>query len=209
MQKEHDIISGPDSMMPYFFSSIPGWWDCSGVHLQSHNTVWGGFWSKTSLKGDSRISDFNAWHLSPLSFQMDGGMTNEMCLAFLFYYPASQITSCIIYPNTTHPMMNSSYQYEQMQCFIQACYTLLYMFSHKRLLVSDRMNTTMYQSESTEYESWMKMVPELQVISNDEVSNRLFLFWLPTNKDIQFNHLFYLFNFLNHSSANTPLVLCL
>ncbi|XP_028998061.1 DBH-like monooxygenase protein 2 homolog [Betta splendens] len=40
--------------------------------------------------------------------------TDEMCLAFLFYYPATKISQCISHPNTTQ-LRNSNYQMSESE----------------------------------------------------------------------------------------------
>nr|XP_046230083.1 DBH-like monooxygenase protein 2 homolog isoform X2 [Scatophagus argus] len=68
--------------------------------------------------------------------------TDEMCLAFLFYYPAIKITTCISHPNTTFPLLNTSYQMTEE-------------------------NPTLDLDEIAEYESLLKTIPQIQMISDD------------------------------------------
>ncbi|XP_073349527.1 DBH-like monooxygenase protein 2 homolog [Pagrus major] len=70
------------------------------------------------------------------------GTMNEMCLAFLYYYPAINITTCQSHPNTMHPLMNTSYQ----------------MFEG---------TTAPDQDEIAAYERLLKTVPQLQFVSDD------------------------------------------
>ncbi|XP_045916784.1 DBH-like monooxygenase protein 2 homolog [Micropterus dolomieu] len=63
--------------------------------------------------------------------------TDEMCLAFLFYYPAIKITTCVSYPDTKSSM-NTSYQM-----------------------------TTSNKDGIAEYESLLKTLPQHQIIMDD------------------------------------------
>ncbi|XP_044024444.1 DBH-like monooxygenase protein 2 homolog isoform X2 [Siniperca chuatsi] len=65
--------------------------------------------------------------------------TDEMCLAFLFYYPAIKITTCISHPETMNPSVNTSYQM-----------------------------TTSDQDGIAEYESLLKTLPQLQLIFDED-----------------------------------------
>ncbi|XP_076612797.1 DBH-like monooxygenase protein 2 homolog [Chaetodon auriga] len=69
--------------------------------------------------------------------------TDEMCLAFLLYYPAIKISSCISHPNTMHPLMNTN----------------------SRTSVVTTMSD---QDEIAEYESLLKAVPQIQMASDDK-----------------------------------------
>ncbi|XP_040920021.1 DBH-like monooxygenase protein 2 homolog isoform X2 [Toxotes jaculatrix] len=73
--------------------------------------------------------------------KMGLGTTDEMCLAFLLYYPAIEITSCVSYPNTMS-LSNTSYQ----------------MFEE----------TTSDLDEIAEYQSLLNTLPQIQVISSDD-----------------------------------------
>ncbi|XP_039980893.1 DBH-like monooxygenase protein 2 homolog isoform X2 [Xiphias gladius] len=66
--------------------------------------------------------------------------TDEMCLAFLFYYPAIKITSCISHPNTMS-LSNTSYQMSE--------------------------ETTSDLDEIAEYQSLLNSLPQIQLISDD------------------------------------------
>ncbi|XP_019953089.2 DBH-like monooxygenase protein 2 homolog [Paralichthys olivaceus] len=73
--------------------------------------------------------------------KMGLGTTDEMCLAFLFYYPAIGITSCISHP-MTNALLNTSYE------------------------VSD--NTTLNYDEIVEYENVLKSLPQIQLVTDAE-----------------------------------------
>lgn len=68
-------------------------WDLLQVHF---------LWSQASSPSSSGV-------VSPL--QMGLATTDEMCLAFLFYYPLIKVAWCTSSPNTTHPLINMSDQY--------------------------------------------------------------------------------------------------
>ncbi|XP_029705011.1 DBH-like monooxygenase protein 2 homolog isoform X1 [Takifugu rubripes] len=67
--------------------------------------------------------------------------TEEMCLAFLLYYPLIEVTSCVSRPNTTHPLMSTSD----------------WIFNGNS---SD-------QDEIASYEEQMKTLPQIQAASDD------------------------------------------
>lgn len=93
--------------------------------------------------------------------------TEEMCLAFLFYYPLIDVTTCVSLPNTTHPLMDQWDQARLPPLWIQFLVVAL-------TLVSDRMfegNSTWDQDEIVEYEDLLKTVPQIQIASDDNVSN--------------------------------------
>ncbi|XP_070781695.1 DBH-like monooxygenase protein 2 homolog [Enoplosus armatus] len=71
--------------------------------------------------------------------QMGLATTDEMCLAFLFYYPAIEISTCVSHPDTKHPSMKTSYKM-----------------------------TTSDQDGIAEYESLLKNLPQLQLIMDDD-----------------------------------------
>ncbi|XP_041814122.1 DBH-like monooxygenase protein 2 homolog isoform X2 [Chelmon rostratus] len=68
--------------------------------------------------------------------------TDEMCLAFLLYYPAIEISLCISHPNTTHPLMSRSYRTSVV--------------------------TIPSDLEIAEYEGLLKAVPQIQMAVNDQ-----------------------------------------
>ncbi|XP_041660510.1 DBH-like monooxygenase protein 2 homolog [Cheilinus undulatus] len=80
--------------------------------------------------------------------KMGLGTTDEMCLAFLFYYPAIKITTCISHPNTLHPSLSTSNQ----------------LFEESR---------TLTEEEILEYERLLKTVPQIHLVSDDD-SNHTF-----------------------------------
>lgn len=94
--------------------------------------------------------------------------TEEMCLAFLLYYPLIEVTSCASFPNTTHPLMSTS------------DWSTLHQLHNKSIprglaltLVSNRSfdgNSTSDQEEIAGYEELMKTLPQIQVASDDNVS---------------------------------------
>uniref|UniRef100_UPI0037E82EA7 DBH-like monooxygenase protein 2 homolog n=1 Tax=Semicossyphus pulcher TaxID=241346 RepID=UPI0037E82EA7 len=75
--------------------------------------------------------------------KMGLGTTDEMCLAFLLYYPEVKITSCISHPNTLHPAMSTSSQ----------------MFEG---------TSTADQDEIANYEHLLKNMPQIQLVSDSE-----------------------------------------
>ncbi|XP_060907402.1 DBH-like monooxygenase protein 2 homolog [Labrus mixtus] len=75
--------------------------------------------------------------------KMGLGTTDEMCLAFLLYYPAIKISSCISHPNTMHPSLSTSNQ------MIQG-------------------TTTLSEEEIVEYEHLLKTVPQFQLVTDVE-----------------------------------------
>ncbi|XP_035534420.1 DBH-like monooxygenase protein 2 homolog [Morone saxatilis] len=72
--------------------------------------------------------------------------TDEMCLAFILYYPAIDIDTCISHPDTTHPFIDASYQMSEE-------------------------TTTLDPDEIVEYESLLKTLPQIQLITDDNVIN--------------------------------------
>ncbi|XP_030261454.1 DBH-like monooxygenase protein 2 homolog [Sparus aurata] len=74
--------------------------------------------------------------------KMGLGTTDEMCLVFLYYYPAINVTTCQSHPNTRHPSMNTSDQ----------------IFGG---------TTTPDQDEIAAHERLLKTVPQFQVIADD------------------------------------------
>ncbi|XP_069552777.1 DBH-like monooxygenase protein 2 homolog [Brachyistius frenatus] len=68
------------------------------------------------------------------------GTTDEMCLAFIFYYPAIKIKSCISHPNTTYLSNNRN---------------------------DKTPGDTSDPDEIAEYETVLKTLPQVQVISSD------------------------------------------
>ncbi|XP_069014865.1 DBH-like monooxygenase protein 2 homolog [Embiotoca jacksoni] len=68
------------------------------------------------------------------------GTTDEMCLAFIFYYPAIKIKSCISHPNTTYLSNNRN---------------------------DKTPGDTSDPDKIAEYETVLKTLPQVQVISSD------------------------------------------
>ncbi|XP_075905693.1 DBH-like monooxygenase protein 2 homolog [Nelusetta ayraudi] len=68
--------------------------------------------------------------------------TDEMCLAFLLYYPEIPIGSCISHPNTTHPSVDASYK-------------------------ASEGSSMPDQDDIAAYEGLLKSIPQIQVVSTD------------------------------------------
>ncbi|CAJ1078032.1 DBH-like monooxygenase protein 2 homolog [Xyrichtys novacula] len=76
--------------------------------------------------------------------KMGLGTTDEMCLAFLLYYPAIKISSCISHPNSYHPLLQTM----SSQIF--------------------EGTATPSRDDIAEYERLLKKVPQIQVVSSSE-----------------------------------------
>ncbi|XP_071335319.1 DBH-like monooxygenase protein 2 homolog [Trachinotus anak] len=96
---------------------------------------------KTIKQGDEIVVEctYNTANRTGVT-KMGLGTTDEMCLAFLFYYPAINITACISYPNTKF-QSNSSY-----------------------LMSGETTN----QDEIAEYQSFLNALPQIQMISDTD-----------------------------------------
>ncbi|XP_056261677.1 DBH-like monooxygenase protein 2 homolog [Seriola aureovittata] len=79
--------------------------------------------------------------------EMGLATTDEMCLAFLFYYPAIKIKSCVSHPNTKF-LSNSS---------------------------SQMSGETTNQEEIAEYQSLVNALPQIELISDDDHNFRKYV----------------------------------
>ncbi|XP_068610070.1 DBH-like monooxygenase protein 2 homolog [Brachionichthys hirsutus] len=77
------------------------------------------------------------------------GSYDEMCLAFLFYYPEIKISSCLSHPNTNHPLMGTSNR----------------MFEN---------NTIFTKNDVVTHETLLKTVPQLQLAIHENLSNSFY-----------------------------------
>ncbi|KAM9353609.1 DBH-like monooxygenase protein 2 homolog [Symphorus nematophorus] len=103
--------------------------------------------------------------------------TDEMCLAFLFYYPEIQITSCISYPNTSSPLMNRSKMSKNStsdQDEIAAYENLLRTIPQIQMTVDGNVRTSMYNNGTVREMMKTPTVP----CRNNNAASRLGTSWI-------------------------------
>ncbi|XP_068199465.1 DBH-like monooxygenase protein 2 homolog [Antennarius striatus] len=93
---------------------------------------------KTIKKGDEILVECVYSTVNRTKVTKQGlGSYDEMCLAFLFYYPAINISACLSHPNTNHPLISESN----------------WMFEG---------NPTLTQEDISKYETLLMTVPQFQ-----------------------------------------------